>query len=94
MPFVIARSCAACVDTACVDVCPTDVIHGPLPLDALRAGAPRPEGMQLFIDPDGCIDCAACVPECPVDAIFDEDELPEEFAGDAERNARFFRPDD
>ena len=47
-------------------------------------------GMQLYIHPDECIDCGACEPECPVDAIYDEDELPEEYEKFIEINANFF----
>jgi ferredoxin--NADP+ reductase len=43
-----------------------------------------------MIDPDGCIDCGACVAECPYDAIFPDDEVPEEYAAATELNARFF----
>ena len=47
-------------------------------------------GMQLYIHPDECIDCGACEPECPVDAIYDEDDLPEEYEKYTEINANFF----
>ena len=47
-------------------------------------------GMQLYIHPDECIDCGACEPECPVDAIYDEDDLPEEYEKFIEINAKFF----
>jgi len=62
MTFVVTESCIRCKYTDCVDVCPVDCFH---------------EGPNfLAIDPDECIDCALCVPECPVDAIFRDDELP------------------
>ena len=48
------------------------------------------QGMQLYIHPDECIDCGACEPECPVDAIYDEDDLPEEYEKFIEINAKFF----
>jgi len=92
MAYVINQRCAGTCDTACVDVCPCDCIVGPVPLSAIRAiaAAERPAelvGVQLFIDPDECIDCGACLPECPVDAIAHEsDGKP----ADVERNARFF----
>lgn len=95
MAYVITQKCVGTCDSACVDVCPCDCIAGPLSIDALRA-VPPPErgqrfpGLQLFIDPDECIDCAACVAECPAEAIYHEDELPSAFVGDAERNARFY----
>jgi ferredoxin len=47
--------------------------------------------LQLYIDPDSCICCAACVPECPVNAIFDEDDVPEAFRASIASNAAFFR---
>ena len=71
MPFIIAEPCVGTCDTACVEVCPVDCIHGPD--DTTGAGAEamvdgfNPEGKQLYIDPDECIDCGACEPECPVD---------------------------
>ena len=47
--------------------------------------------MQLYIDPEECIDCGACEPECPVDAIYDEDEVPKEYKKFLEINANFFK---
>ncbi len=62
MTFVVTESCIKCRYTDCVDVCPVDCFR---------------EGQNfLTIDPDECIDCAVCVPECPVDAIFAEEEVP------------------
>jgi NAD-dependent dihydropyrimidine dehydrogenase PreA subunit len=76
MPYVIAEPCIGVKDKACVAVCPVDCIH---------------EGDdQLFIDPNECIDCGLCEPECPVDAIFMEDELPEQWKSFTEKNAAFF----
>ncbi|HVV86736.1 MAG TPA: 4Fe-4S binding protein [Kofleriaceae bacterium] len=95
MTYVITSKCAGTCDTACVEVCPCDCIVGPVPLDALRAvpAARRGEqfpGVQMFIDPDECIDCGACVAECPVDAIHHEDSLPADHRADLARNAAFF----
>jgi NAD-dependent dihydropyrimidine dehydrogenase PreA subunit len=53
-------------------------------------GAAQLKGKQLFIDPDVCIDCGACEPECPAEAIFDEDELPEQWSSYLDLNAEFF----
>jgi len=76
MTYVIAEPCIDVKDAACVDVCPVDCIH---------------EGDdQYYIDPDECIDCGACEPECPVEAIFTEDDLPEKWAEFLEKNADFF----
>ena len=76
MPYVIAEPCIDVKDKACVAVCPVDCIH---------------EGEdQLFIDPNECIDCGLCEPECPVDAIFMEDELPEQWKSYIQKNVDFF----
>ena len=95
MAYVITSKCAGCLDSACVDVCPCDCIVGPVPLDELRAvpakdrGARFP-GIQMFIHPDECVDCGACVPVCPEEAIYADADVPAEHAADIERNARFF----
>ena len=70
MAYVIAEPCIGEKDNSCVEVCPVDCIH-PTPDEPDYDAAE-----QLFIDPDECIDCDACKPECPVDAIFHEDEVP------------------
>ena len=63
MTFVVTESCIRCKHTDCVEVCPVDCFH---------------EGPNfLVIDPEECIDCSLCVPECPVEAIYDEEDLPE-----------------
>jgi len=62
MTFVVTEACIRCKYTDCVDVCP---------VDAFREGA-----NFLVIDPDDCIDCAVCVPECPVNAIYADDDVP------------------
>lgn len=63
MTFVVTEACIRCRYTDCVDVCPVDCFHaGP---------------NFLVIDPEECIDCAVCVPECPVEAIFAEGDVPE-----------------
>ena len=65
MAFVVAAPCFGCKYTDCVVVCPMDCFH---------------EGEQmLYIDPAECIDCGACAPECPVEAIFYEDNVPAEW---------------
>jgi ferredoxin len=68
MPFVITDPCIGTKDTACVDVCPVDCIHP-------RKDEPEFEtATMLYIHPDECIDCGACVPACPVAAIYDSHE--------------------
>jgi ferredoxin len=73
MPYVIAEPCIGVKDTACVDACPCDVIHPGR--DEVEFAAAQ----QLYIEPNGCIDCGACVPVCPVSAIFAVDDLPEKW---------------
>lgn len=63
MPYVITEACIGVKDRGCVDVCPVDCIY-------------EGDG-QLYIHPDECIDCGACEPECPVNAIFPEEDVPE-----------------
>ncbi|MDP6359267.1 MAG: 4Fe-4S binding protein [Planctomycetota bacterium] len=75
MSHYIAQPCVGVKDTACVAVCPVDCIHE---LDEDKKGD-FPD--MLYIDPDECIDCGVCVDECPVTAIFPEEDLPEEWAG-------------
>lgn len=62
MTFVVTENCQKCRFTDCVSVCPVDCFYG--------------DDEQLYINPDECIDCGACEPECPVDAIYDEANLP------------------
>lgn len=96
MTFVITQSCTGVCDTGCVDVCPSDCIAGPVSLEQLRAvpsrdRASRFPGVQMFIDPAECVDCGACVAECPEDAIRSDGELSITHP-DAVRNALFFAP--
>ena len=63
MTHIVSESCIKCKYTDCVDVCP---------VDCFREGP-----NMLVIDPDECIDCTLCVPECPVEAIFAEDDVPD-----------------
>jgi len=84
MTYVIAEPCVNTKDTACVEVCPVDCIH------PTKDEAEFEKETMLYIDPDECIDCGACTPECPVDAIFEEDELPEKWAPFTQRNADYF----
>ena len=78
MTYVITTPCIDTMDQSCVDVCPVDCIHFEEGLDKI-----------LYIDPDECIDCGACEPECPVEAIFEESELPEEWSKYTEINAKW-----
>lgn len=64
MAFVVTDNCRRCRFTDCVSVCPVDCFKG--------------DEEQLYIDPNECIDCGACAPECPVEAIYDEADLPDD----------------
>ncbi|MDN5896044.1 MAG: ferredoxin [Corynebacterium sp.] len=76
MTYVIAQPCVDVMDRACVEECPVDCIY---------------EGKRtLYIHPDECIDCGACEPVCPVEAIFYEDDLPDEWEDYIDYNAAFF----
>ena len=86
MTFVITEACIDVKDTACVDVCPVDCIHPTSEFGELFDNEP-----QLYIDPEECIDCGVCEPECPVEAIYADDALPEEFEHFIEINANFFK---
>ena len=69
-----------------------DCIHGPIDKTGLGAEVPglnTVDGMQLYIDPEECIDCGACEPECPVEAIFEEDAVPDEWKKFIKINALF-----
>ncbi len=76
MTYVIGQPCVDVTDRACVDECPVDCIY---------------EGRRsLYIQPDECIDCGACEPVCPVEAIYYEDDLPAELVPYLADNAAFF----
>ena len=96
MSFIIGKKCVSTCDTACVDVCPVDCIHGPIDIDgsgAEVATLDSIEGLQLYINPDECIQCDACIPACPPDAIYaDEDECIKAECDDesVKKNYEFF----
>ena len=74
MTFVVTQACIKCKYTDCVSVCPVDCFH---------------EGPNfLVINPEGCIDCGVCIPECPASAIFEEDNVPADQQEFIEINAR------
>ncbi len=77
--YVIAQPCIDVKDKACVDVCPVDCIHG------------GDEDEQMFINPAECIGCGACEPECPVEAIFEDKDLPPEWKHFEQKNAAHFQ---
>ena len=76
MTYVIALPCVDVKDKACIEECPVDCIY---------------EGdRMLYIHPDECVDCGACEPVCPVEAIFYEDDVPEEMKPFTQANVDFF----
>jgi NAD-dependent dihydropyrimidine dehydrogenase PreA subunit len=76
MTYVIGETCVDVLDRTCVDECPVDCIY---------------EGERmLYIHPDECVDCGACEPVCPVEAIYYEDDLPEDWQVYTGENAKFF----
>ncbi len=76
MTYVIAEPCVDLKDKACIEECPVDCIY---------------EGVRmLYIQPDECVDCGACEPVCPVEAIYYEDDLPDQYSGYTQLNADFF----
>jgi ferredoxin len=79
MTYVITEPCIGVKDGSCVDVCPVDCIHA------------TDDDTMFFIDPDECIDCGACEPECPVTAIFAEDATPEKWTNYIQINADYFK---
>ena len=84
MAYVIAEPCIGTKDTACVDACPVDCIHPKSDEDDFD------NEEMLYIEPDECIDCGACEPECPVEAIFTEEDLPAEWSHFLKINADYF----
>jgi NAD-dependent dihydropyrimidine dehydrogenase PreA subunit len=76
MTYVIGEPCIDVMDRACVEECPVDCIYE--------------GGRSLYIHPDECVDCGACEPVCPVEAIYYEDDLPEKRSVFADDNDRFF----
>jgi len=85
MTYVITEPCIDVKDASCVDVCPVDCIH---PTESEGEFA---EVRQLYINPDECIDCGACEPACPVNAIYEESAVPEQWRQYIKINADFFK---
>ena len=82
MPYVITEACINTKDKACVDVCPVDCIHDD-----------GDEDKMLYINPEECIDCGACEPECPVTAIFPEEDVPQQLKQYVQLNREVFKSD-
>ena len=82
MTYIIAEPCVGLKDGACIDVCPVDCIYT------------TAEDDMMYIEPDECIDCAACEPVCPVTAIFVEDQVPEQWKDYIPMNYDYFKGKD
>ncbi|MDB5681421.1 MAG: ferredoxin [Sphingomonas bacterium] len=76
MPYVITGGCIDVLDRACIKVCPVDCIYE--------------GGRMMYIQADECIDCGACEPACPTNAIYYEDDLPDDMQVFAQANRTFF----
>ncbi|RDI53002.1 ferredoxin [Nocardia mexicana] len=76
MTYIIAEPCVDVKDKACIEECPVDCIYE--------------GGRMLYIHPDECVDCGACEPVCPVEAIFYEDDTPDQWSGYVNANVDFF----
>ena len=86
MPYVITEPCVGRKDGACVQACPCDCIHPKLShICGLLA-----ETTQLYINPNDCIECGMCVEECPVQAIYQDHEVPAKWAHYVRINAEHF----
>lgn len=76
MTYVISEPCVDVKDKSCIEECPVDCIYE--------------GGRMLYIHPDECVDCGACEPVCPVEAIYYEDDVPEQYVDYTQANAAFF----
>lgn len=79
MAYVIAEPCIGVKDASCVEVCPVDCIHA------------TEDDDMYYIDPNECIGCGVCVPGCPVDAIYFEPDVPDEWKRFIQINADYFK---
>ena len=80
MAHIIAQPCIGTKDTACVAVCPVDCIH------PTKDEPQFATEEMLYIDPDTCIDCGLCEPECPVTAIFVDTDVPDQWSDYVKKN--------
>jgi NAD-dependent dihydropyrimidine dehydrogenase PreA subunit len=96
MAYIITEPCLGTCDISCVKVCPVDCIQGPKSQREIE-DVPHAKRksvfakVQMFIDPEICIDCGACEPECPVKAIFEKDQVTQKWQGYIQLNADFFK---
>ena len=82
MAYIITDTCTK--DELCVEACPTDCIHPKKDEEGFEAAT------QLYVEPEGCIDCGACVPVCPTNSIFIVDEVPADKQEFIEKNAAYY----
>ena len=94
MAYIITEPCVGNCNTVCVDICPVDCIHGPHDNEGSGEEAKvdgfDPDGLQLYINPEECIDCQACVPVCPVEAIYEESQVPGKWYEYIRDNYKYF----
>jgi len=92
MAYVVTEPCIGTKDRSCVEVCPVDCFYNNKDAELNKSAGKEPgkEGDvgMLVIHPDECIHCGACEPECPVDAIFEDDDVPEKWKDYVELNAK------
>ena len=84
MAYVIAEPCIGTKDTACVTVCPVDCIH------PTKEEAGFADAEMLYVDPEPCIHCGLCAEECPVRAVFAEEDVPQEWQHFIEKNRAYY----
>ncbi len=82
MAYVITDTCTK--DELCVEACPTDCIHPKKDEDGFT------EATQLYVDPEGCIDCGACIPVCPTNSVFVAEEVPADKQEFIAKNAAYY----
>ena len=96
MSFNVWFHLVSCHGTVCVDSCPVDCIHGPIDIDGAGAEVSmldNIEGLQLYINPDECIDCGACISACPVEAVYEDEDTCIDYEGNDKsviKNYEFF----
>jgi len=92
MAYIITEPCAGVCNTSCVEVCPVDCIYPAegYTLDEADKEKMRTANEQMYINPEECIDCGACEPECPVQAIYADDEVPDKYKEYIKKNYERF----
>ena len=92
MTYVVTEPCIGTKDRSCVEVCPVDCFYNHTAADLNQKVSKEPvkagDTGMLVIHPDECIHCGACEPECPVEAIFEDDDVPEKWSDYVQINAK------